>query len=119
MKWQAQAHTGFQRELKQLGLEDDKRIKEGVRRLLLAVASKGDPDSRETFLSGPIVPGVDLQPLRGSRVPGSYRLRVGRFRIALVILPDEKLVILTVVVRRDDTSYRNLPRLHRKRFHDR
>lgn len=119
MVWEAVAHKGFLRDLRRIGLEGDPRIKTGINRLLGLLENKGRPDPHDTFKMGTIVPGVDLEPLRASGIPGSYRLRIGQFRIALAILPDESLVLLTVVTRRDGTSYRNLPKLHRKRFHDR
>lgn len=34
-------------------------------------------------------------------------------------LPDAHLVLLTVVAKRDDSTYDKLPQLHRKRFADR
>lgn len=46
---------------------------------------------------------------RAARIPGSYPLRMGRYRVALAILPDEHLVLSTVAAKRDDSTYDRLP----------
>ncbi|MBW3582308.1 MAG: hypothetical protein KY455_04335 [Euryarchaeota archaeon] len=92
---------------------------DGLARLVRHLDDEGDLDSRTTFSSGPPVPAPDLAPLRASGIPGSYRMRVGPYRLALALLPDERLVLVTVAVRRDDNTYSTLPDLHRKRFRDR
>ena len=79
----------------------------------------GSVDPRKAFSSDALAPVPDLQPLRATGIPGSYRLRVGRHRVTLAILPDERLVLLTVLARRDESTYDKLPELHRKRFADR
>jgi mRNA-degrading endonuclease RelE of RelBE toxin-antitoxin system len=79
----------------------------------------GSLDPRKVFSSGALAPIPDLQPLHATGFPGSYRLRVGRHRVARALLPDERLILVTTVARRGDSTYDALPALHRKRVLDR
>lgn len=119
MGWALAQHNGFKRELSKLDARDADKVRAALHRLKDQFDRLGTLDPRKVFSSGSIAAGVDLQPLHSSGIPGSYRLRVGRHRAALAILPDERLVLLTVVAKRDDSTYDKLPQLHRKRFADR
>lgn len=119
MGWELAQHNGFKRELSKLDGRDADTIRVALRRLKAQLDRVNTLDPRKVFSSGSIAAGVDLQPLHSTGIPGSYRLRVGRYRITLAILPDERLVLLTAVEKRDDSTYDKLPALHRKRFGDR
>jgi mRNA-degrading endonuclease RelE of RelBE toxin-antitoxin system len=119
MGWELAQHNGFERELSKVDVRDADKIRAALHRLKDQLDRLGTLDPRKVFSSAGVDPGVDLQPLHSTGIPGSYRLRVGRHRVALAILPDEQLVLLTAVARRDDSTYAKLPQLHRKRFADR
>lgn len=119
MGWELAQHNGFKRELSKVEAKDADAIRAALHRLRAQLDELGTVDPRKVFSSGTIAASVDLQPLHSTGIPGSYRLRVGRYRVALAILPDEHLVLLTIVAKRDDSTYDKLPALHRKRFADR
>jgi mRNA-degrading endonuclease RelE of RelBE toxin-antitoxin system len=119
MGWTLAQHRGFARELAKLDRADADAVRASLERLRAQLDRAGSIDPRKTFSSEALSPVPDLQPLRATGIPGSYRLRVGRHRVALAILPDERLVLFTVLARRDETTYDKLPELHRKRFADR
>ena len=113
MGWAIAQHRGFAREFGKLEAADADVIRAALSRVRDQLERVGSLDPRKIFSSGMLDRVSDLQPLRCTG------LRVGRHRVALAILPDERLVLLTVVARRDESTYDKLPDLHRKRFADR
>ncbi len=119
MGWALAQHRGFARELAKLDRADADVVRATLERLRTQLDRVSSLDPRKAFSSETLSPIPDLQPLRATGIPGSYRLRVGRHRVALAILPDERLVLLSVLARRDESTYDKLPELHRKRIADR
>lgn len=119
MAWSILAHHGFRRELKKLESPDAERAKEALARLVEQLDRVASVDPRKVAASGALAPVPDLQPLQATGIPGSYRLRAGTLRISLALLPDERVVLVTAVARRGESTYDNLPEIHRRRFHDR
>jgi mRNA-degrading endonuclease RelE of RelBE toxin-antitoxin system len=119
MRWALAQHNGFKRELSKLERRDVEAIRGALDRLRDQLDRVGSIDPRKVFSSDALTRIPDLQPLHASGIPGSYRLRVGRHRVALALLPAEQLVLLTVVTRRGEATYATLPALHRKRVIDR
>ena len=119
MGWTVAQHNRFKRELSKLDSRDADAILAALARVRDQLDRIGSLDPRKVFSSGVLAPIPDLQPLHASGIPGSYRLRVGRHRVALALLPAERLILLTVAARRDDSTYDKLPELHRKRFNER
>jgi mRNA-degrading endonuclease RelE of RelBE toxin-antitoxin system len=117
--WAVVAHHGFQRELKKLEAEDSLRVKEALAAIVAQLDRLGSLDPRKVAGSGGLAPVPDLQPLQATGIPGSYRLRAGRFRVSLALLPDERLMLVTAIARRGESTYDSLPEVHRRRFYDR
>lgn len=118
MPWRTHAHKQCHKELDKLPDEDRSRILEAIDRLTDALDDVGSVDPRKVMGSRRLDAAPDLQPLSGTGVPGSYRLRAGDLRVTLALLPDEEMVVVTAVARRDDATYDRLVERHRTRFHD-
>ncbi|MBI4392990.1 MAG: hypothetical protein HY556_04215 [Euryarchaeota archaeon] len=119
MSWRISAHVGFQREFSNLVVDDADRVRDALARITAQLDRIASVDPRRVFASGTLTPVPDLVPLAGTGIPGSYRLRVGKYRLSLALLPSEKLVLVTAIARRTDATYPKLPDLHRRRFNDR
>src|SRR5436309_1937126 len=109
MGWALAQHRGFAREFAKLARAQADAVRGALDNVRGQLDRVGSLDPRKVYSSNALTPTPDLQPLRGTGIPGSYRLRVGRYRIALAILPDERLVLLTVLTRRDESTYDKLP----------
>src|ERR1051325_3509741 len=91
MGWALAQHRGFARELAKLDRADAEAVRASLDRLKAQLDRVGSVDPRKAFSSETLSPLPDLQSLRATGIPGSYRLRVGRHRVALAILPGERL----------------------------
>jgi len=47
------------------------------------------------------------RPVRGAG-PGTYRIRVGDYRVVYLVLDEQKVVVLARVARRSESTYRGL-----------
>ncbi len=68
-----------------------------------------------------IVPGPvsQVKPLEGSAYPGSYRLRVGRYRICFIFFPGENVIVFTTAfMKRRPSDYLKAIKRHDKRIHE-
>lgn len=119
MVWELRAHKRFRRDLDKLQGSERDRILKGLRDLAALLDDLDSLDPRRVAASGALDPVPDLRPLKGTGVPGSYRLRVGPWRVAVALLPDEEIVLVTVLDRRDSATYDRMPDLHAQRFRDR
>ena len=85
-------------------IEDSKRVRKEMARLprdaqaRVLVAVKALADDPRPAGCGPV---------RGAE-SGTYRIRVGDYRILYVVLDDEKVVVLVRVARRSESTYRDL-----------
>lgn len=119
MVWELRAHRRFRKDLDKLQTEDRERVLDGLRGLAAVLDEVDSLDPRRVAASGSLEPVPDLRPLKGTGIPGSYRLRVGPWRVAVALLPDEEIVLVTVLDRRDSSTYDTLADLHARRFQDR
>lgn len=119
MSWEIHAHEKVVGELNALSGEDRARADAALGDLLGYVDATDGAVRPAAPDLGPDVPRPDLKPLSGASVRGSYRLRVGDLRLALAILPDESMVLLTALRRRSETTYPELVRVHDRRPADR
>lgn len=119
MAWEVHAHKRFRKDLDKLPGEAGDRILNALRDLADHLGAVDSLDPRQVAAAGSLEPVPDIRPLKRTGVPGSYRLRVGPWRVALALLPDEEIVLVTVVDRRDSATYDKMPDLHARRFRDR
>ena len=77
------------------------------------------PLAPERVFRSVALPVADLVPFAEARTPGSYRLRTGDHRVALTLLPDEKVVLVTSLERKSDSTYAGLAARHDGRYRDR
>ena len=98
MAYQAIVHQMLWKELHQEAHEE-------VKAAMKALAGRKDPAA-----------APNVRPLANSNFRGSFRLRVGRFRVLFILLPDEAaLVFTTAFEKKRDSDYDGAVERHDRR----